>query len=380
MSQAGSTQNLTGEQGASLAGMIIGHIDQRIVNPLEARFEAQNTQISKLAAQNAQFQSSVLSMLGGGDNPPPGPLANTRRLRQRGESAVPKPDSKSAGKMQAVVRGIITSGCKIKNLKNAQLRLTNEELQDRIANDPPLPWRPNFIKMMDDSDNEFWVKKILDATMANEKARKLVVDGDIAEQFWTREIIRKRILGPMWNNIRKELHSARMQLATGTDKHPRFQYKINNVMRHIPVELMAREAMSDVEETQYDSDDIPNEVPRDEYRADRPRFPYEGRPPFWHRADPYNGIMAAMDLITSHKSKGFGIQPRYYAGRTTRGQRRDVSTSRASEIPTSVLHRCLISKEWYDRLSPEQRGVLKPSPQGWEVDEERVPGGSGGSN
>ncbi|KAG8693455.1 hypothetical protein FRC09_010493 [Ceratobasidium sp. 395] len=408
MSQAISTEDLTAGQGASLAGLIVGHFDQQIVRPLEARFEAQNAQITELAAQNAQFQSSVLSILGSGGNPLPPPPSNTRGSRRRRESAIPKPDNKSAREMQDIVRRIIKGGCRIKHLRNAQLGLSDEELKDRIANDPDLPWRPDFMKLIDNPDNQFWVKKILDATMTDVKARKSVQDGEIAERFWTREIVYKRILGPMWNNTRKEvrqivderaaergrinqsntnkvargnrLHMARMQLATGTDKRPRFQYRIDNVMRDIPIELMVKEAMSDVEDTQYDSEDIPREVPRDEYRAERPRFEYEGRPPFWRRAEPYNGIMAAMDLITGHKKKGFGIQPQYYAGRTTRGQRRDASPSRASEIPTSVLHRCHISKQWYDRLSPEQRNVLKRSPPGWEVDEERVPAELGGSS
>ena len=83
-----------------------------------------------------------------------------------------------------------------------------------------------------------------------------------------------------------------------------------------------------------------------------------------------------MDKITSHKDKGFGIQARYYAGTVTRGQKNDTDLEMASRIPTSVLHRCHISKEWYAHLSEDQRKVLKPSPTGWEVDEERVATGA----
>lgn len=83
-----------------------------------------------------------------------------------------------------------------------------------------------------------------------------------------------------------------------------------------------------------------------------------------------------MDKITSHKDKGFGIQARYYAGSSTRGQKHDFSPEMASEIPTSVLYRCHISKEWYSHLSDAQRSVLKPSPPGWEVDEERIATGA----
>lgn len=52
-------------------------------------------------------------------------------------------------------------------------------------------------------------------------------------------------------------------------------------MRVIPPELMVEEAMSDVADDEYDSDSIPAEVTRDEYRKARPVFDYEGRPPFF---------------------------------------------------------------------------------------------------
>lgn len=83
-----------------------------------------------------------------------------------------------------------------------------------------------------------------------------------------------------------------------------------------------------------------------------------------------------MDRITSHKDKGFGIQARYYAGSLTRGQKSNTSPEMASSIQTAGLYRCHISKEWYDRLSEDQRKVIKESPEGWEVDEERVVTGS----
>ncbi|KAG8715044.1 hypothetical protein FRC09_016975 [Ceratobasidium sp. 395] len=413
MSQTSSSQASTGAQSGSaqnaLVALIVNHLNQQIVQPLETQLGAQNAQLNALAAQHTQFQTSVLSLLGGGDNAPPGPQANTRRSRRRGGSVVPKPDKKSATVMQNIVRRVIKDGCKIAHLKDAKLGLDEEELQDRIDNDPELPWRPDFLKSMSDALNKFWVDKILDATMANPKALAFVADGSIVQQFWTRDIVQKHILGPMWCNIRSDvkqrvddeaaargkanqaktnragrkerLTKARFKLVTvGTAKQPKFQYKLNNVMRDIPPELIVEEAMSDVVAEEYDSEDIPAEVPRDQYCADRPKFEYEGRPPFWRRDEPWNKIFQATDYITSHKDKGFGIQPRYYAGDTTRGRQNNVSAERASEIPTSKLHRCHISKAWYDRLSEPQRNILKPSPSGWEVDEERLAVGLGESN
>lgn len=67
------------------------------------------------------------------------------------------------------MRRVLTTGCGIAHLKDAKLRLTEEELQVRIATDPPLAWNPDFIKMISDPANAFWVHKILDAVMADTK-------------------------------------------------------------------------------------------------------------------------------------------------------------------------------------------------------------------
>ncbi|KAG8699105.1 hypothetical protein FRC08_005503 [Ceratobasidium sp. 394] len=384
----------------ALAKALVSHINTCVVQPLENRLQAQNVRFDELADRNAEFQNNVLSLLGGGAPQPPGPLAQAGSSRRRRGSTIPRPNKSSETQMQKVVRRIIKTGCGLKNLKDAKPGLSHEELQERIANNPALPWRPDWLKLIDDEANKYWVDKILDATMDDIPARALVEKGDIAEAFWTRECVHKRILAPMWSNVRREvkqlvdegaaargkanrsktnrdgrnkrLYNARLKLTTGTGERPRFEYRIDNRMRHIPVELMVEEIMSDVAEEEYDSESIPTEVTRDEYRKDRPRFEYEGRPPFFRRREPWNGIFQAMDEITSHKNKGFGIQARYYAGNITRGQRTDVSPDMASKIPVVDLYRCHISKEWYDRLSDAQRDVLKASPPRWEVDEERI--------
>lgn len=67
------------------------------------------------------------------------------------------------------MRRVLTKGCGIERLKHAQLGLTDEELQERIATNPGLPWRPDFLKSVDDPANTFWVGKILGETMGDPK-------------------------------------------------------------------------------------------------------------------------------------------------------------------------------------------------------------------
>ncbi|KAG8731516.1 hypothetical protein FRC10_001658 [Ceratobasidium sp. 414] len=407
MSQSGSADNPTGGHHASpqaFASAVAETFAQQVAQPLENRLQAHDQRFSEFESRNTEFQNSVLALLSGGGPPLPGPSARADSSTRRRGSTVPRPDKNSEKLMQNVVRHVLTAGCCIERLKDAQLGLTEGELEERISNDPPLPWRPDFLKLISDPANKFWLGKILPEVMKDTKALDHVASRRIAQEFWTEDCICKRILGPMWNNIRKEvkkrvdaeaeargkanrskgnrdgrskrLYSARLKLATGTDKHPRFQCKINGEMRHIPVDLMVEDVMSDVVEEEYDSDSIPPEVTHDEYQKKRTPFEYEGVPPFFRRKEPWNQIFAAMDGITSSKTRGFGIQPRYYAGDVTRGQR-NVSADMVTEIPTSVLYRCHISKEWYGRLSEAQRDVLKRSPAGWEVDEERSAGASG---
>ncbi|KAG9121153.1 hypothetical protein FRC07_003016 [Ceratobasidium sp. 392] len=169
-------------------------------------------QIGKLAAQEAEFKSNVLSLLSGGGNPLPRPQANTYSLRQHREGTVPKPNQ----------------NCEIAHLKDAKLPLSNKELQECIANQPDLPWHPDFLKSIKYPANKFWVDKILEATMTDLK-----------------------------------LYKARFKLVTtGTAKQPKFQYKINNVTRDIPPELIVKEAMSNVVVEEYDLEDVPTKVTR----------------------------------------------------------------------------------------------------------------------
>jgi hypothetical protein len=82
----------------------------------------------------------------------------------------------------------------------------------------------------------------------------------------------------------------------------------------------------------------------------------------------WNDIFKAMDQQIG-KSRGQPLQARYYASKENRGQRK-ASPNKVDDIPTGGLYRCHIEKVWYNRLPEWKRKAIKPSPKGWEVDEE----------
>lgn len=43
--------------------------------------------------------------------------------------------------------------------------LSSDEFEQRVAENPSEPWRPDFLKAVDDSSNHFWVDKILDESL-----------------------------------------------------------------------------------------------------------------------------------------------------------------------------------------------------------------------
>ncbi|KAG9085921.1 hypothetical protein FRC07_013256, partial [Ceratobasidium sp. 392] len=86
----------------------------------------------------------------------------------------------------------------------------------------------------------------------------------------------------------------------------------------------------------------------------------------------WNKIVKALDEALLTRPQSQSIQPRYYAAEQNRGQRKETNKAKARDIPVSVLHRCHLKKEWYDRLSQSQREALKPSPKGWNVTDEEA--------
>lgn len=339
-----------------------------------------------------------------GDSDEPGVnggSSNPKKRRRTTRTADPtKPQGDVLHHLQNVVRSVIYSGCQVRHMKELQPGLDDEELTKRVAEDPPEPWRPNFLKSVGDPSNDFWVNKILNTALNDKKTQDKVDAGTIPREFWTWECLKDDILKPMWSNAAKEvkkldnplaqargeanakrgkektrqarLLAARMQLALGTNGHTQFKYKIRGEMKTIPAELMVQEAMSDVVDDECDSDTVPEGVDIEDYRAGRRSFRFEGVPPFYRRKM-WNKVFEAMDQQMMKKPSSQSVQPRYYATEENRGQR-SAGKERARDIPVSVLHRCHLSKEWYGHLSDSQRNALKPSPNGWEVDEERNQG------
>lgn len=58
-------------------------------------------------------------------------------------------------------------------MKELQPGLDDEELTKRVAEDPPEPWRPNFLKSVGDPSNDFWVNKILNTALNDKKVSAL---------------------------------------------------------------------------------------------------------------------------------------------------------------------------------------------------------------
>ncbi|KAG9091543.1 hypothetical protein FRC06_000522 [Ceratobasidium sp. 370] len=296
--------------------------------------------------------------------------------------------------LQGIVRRTVYNGCAVDHMKDFQLGLSDGELRRRQEEDPDEPWRPDFLKSIDDPANDFWVSKILATALKDAEAQPDVASGKIPKEFWTRECLLKHILRPMWSNAHKEVKKkvdadakaradanakrgrqksrqqclllARTQLVVGDDEHPPFKIKINNEVKTIPVELMVAEATSNVAEDAYGPDGVPDEVEYTDYLEARKQFKYEGVPPFY-RCKMWNKIFKVMDerLLTRQHV----MQPCYYATEN-RGQRA-VEDARAADIPVWGLYRCHLSEYWFKQLSDHQRDMLKQSPKGWEVDEEK---------
>ncbi|KAF8595606.1 hypothetical protein BDV93DRAFT_514834 [Ceratobasidium sp. AG-I] len=309
MSQTNPSNSSTDGHRAStqaLALTVVDGIAQRVVQPLESQLQAHDQRFNEFENCNTEFQNTVLTLLGSRGAPVPASSTHGRSSEQH----MQLPHGYLTELLTwGVVRCILTTGCGIERLKHAKLGLTKEELQERIATDPPLRWCPDFLKSVNDPSNAFWIHKIMSGTMSDSKVLSLVASGKIAKEFWTEDCVLKRILVPMWSNVKKEvkkqvddeaaargkanlskgnkdgrtkrLCNARLKLATGSDKCAKFQYNYGGGMRHIPPELIVNKAMSDVVDDEYDSDSIPAEVTRDEYRNARPLFEYEGRPPFF---------------------------------------------------------------------------------------------------
>ncbi|KAG9120301.1 hypothetical protein FRC07_004251 [Ceratobasidium sp. 392] len=250
-------------------------------------------------------------------------LAGTQprgRKRARKDEDEDKPKGQSLNNMQNSFRKVLFSGCDVEKMSELQTGLSPEEFEKRKEEDPSLPWRPNFMANADSPSNAFWIDKMVDAYMTNPDVLKMVEAKKIDEKYWTRDSIIKYIIKPMWYSARagvkqatdptvrervkrqgrqglqnarqKRLLEHRIDNARHDKPNP-FGYEVNGKLRSVPKELLTEEITSDViSDSKYEPQAIRPDVSKEEYRAARKAFMYEGIPPFWRR-DMWNKIVRA---------------------------------------------------------------------------------------
>ncbi|KAF8602980.1 hypothetical protein BDV93DRAFT_508745 [Ceratobasidium sp. AG-I] len=270
-------------------------------------------------------------------------------------------------------------GCDVEHMKELWPGLNKEELKKQAVEDPPRPWRPKFLKSMNDPSNEFWVKKILDAALKDKKIQEMVDAGTIPREFWTYDCLKDNVLKQMWSNAAKEvkkrvnplaqargeanakrgkkkprqtcLLATHMQLALGTNGQTQFKYKIRCKMKTIPAKLMVQEVTSDVVDNKCDSDTVPKGIEIEDYRAGCWLFKFEGTPPFYCRRM-WNKAFQEMDEQILKKDSSQHVQ------RLKRGK--------VSDRPLRTGLKIYLFQHWTRRR--------QPSPEGWQVDEEQDQG------
>ncbi|KAG8689818.1 hypothetical protein FRC09_012244 [Ceratobasidium sp. 395] len=340
----------------------------------------------------------ALRSLAAGDESEDAAKAVPKKRTRTGDAKKAVPEDDTLARLQTIVRRVLKSGCKVQHFKELQEGLSADELKKRIEEDPDEPWRPDFLKSMRSTCNDFWVGKIMKAVLNDAQGKELVEAGVIPAEFWTEEILTKHVLMSMWLSAQKEvkkqvseeararaeanakrnkrkgrrtrLLAARCAIAEGDSDHPPFEYLVGDEMRPIPEELLVPEVMSDVvSEPCSTQAEMPRGVTLDDYQKGRKGFKWEGIPPFY-RHEKFNKIFTAMDEVLVQRPQHQALSSRYYATERTRGQRKETDKSKAKDIPVSMLYRCHIKNEWYNKLSEAQRGALRPSPEGWEVTDE----------
>ncbi|KAG9083937.1 hypothetical protein FRC06_004307, partial [Ceratobasidium sp. 370] len=273
--------------------------------------------------------------------------------------------------MQNTFRGTLFSRCNVGKMNELQPGMSEDEWEEKKAEDPELPWHLDFMVSIDSLRNKIWVNNMLDEYMKNTTALKLVEapSSGIAQKYWTRECITKFVIKPMWYSAcsgvkqatqpdmkdrvecqaKHSNQQARKQWAI--NKKDPFRYNVNNELRSIPKELLIDEVGSD-----------------EEYLEAHAEFQFEGVPPFWQH-NVWNKVFAALDKHTNPKGASGTVSAHYYASKVNCGQRK-TDFGLADTIPVTVLYRCHIAKEWYRQMPRELCEAVKKSPEGWEVDEE----------
>ncbi|KAG9125946.1 hypothetical protein FRC07_005497 [Ceratobasidium sp. 392] len=374
---------------------------QRALEPMNTSTHHSEVLLETLTKEMAELKLDVKKIAGNdGDNARPTKPNPRGRKRVRKDEDEDKPETETLSNLQNTFRRVFYSGCGVEEMTQLQLALPQDEFEKRQEEDPNSPWRPDFMANPDTPSNTFWVNKMLDDYMKDTEALKLVQEGKIDKKYWTRELVFKHVVKPMWYSVRAGVkqatdpavqdrvkrqaqqglrHACQKRLlehridSARPDKQNPFLYEINKEARPIPEELLIEEITSNVvSDEEYEPAGIRPDVTVESYCEARKAFSYKGIPPFYRR-DMWNKIFAVLDQHTAPKKRaGNQLQPRYYASKTNRGQRMTTDTDKIAKIPVTKLYRCHIDKTWYNRLATHQRSAVKPSPKGWEVDEELV--------
>ncbi|CAE6459323.1 unnamed protein product [Rhizoctonia solani] len=322
-----------------------------------------------------------------------------------------KPEGAIVHIMKDIVRDeVLYAGCNVKKMDELKPSLPVEDdlaLKKRIQEGSDEAWVPNFMLQPEHELNKFWVDRIVAECLKNATAMKKIEEGNIPKQFWTREYIIDPVLKDLWLTGRKSVKKAtgplakaraeqqskagiragrrerlcdsRRRVVEGTEKHSAFIYTTKDgKSRSIPGELIIEDATSDVLscEDEHNVAGIRPDLSVKKYREARKPFDVEGIPPFWRHAM-WTKVNNALNvaLKAPGRGRGSGLKSRYYASKCNRGQRMVSDESKAKDIPGG-LYRCHIAKTWYDCMTPAQKSGVRPSPPGWEVEDE---GGSNGA-
>ncbi|CAE6526067.1 unnamed protein product [Rhizoctonia solani] len=323
-----------------------------------------------------------------------------------------KPEGAVVHIMKDIIRDeVLYEGCDVKKMDELKPSLPAEEdlaLKKRIQEGSNEAWVPDFMLQPEHESNKFWIDRIVDESLKNSTALKKIEEGLIPKQFWTREYIIDPVLKELWLTGRKSIKKAtdpvakaradqqskagiragrrerlcdsRRRVVEGTEKHQPFIYTTKDGRsRTIPGDLIIEDATSDVLscDEEHNVAGIRPDLSVKRYREARKPFNFEGIPPFW-RHSMWTKVNNALDaaLKTPGRVRGSGLQARYYASERNRGQRMVSDESKAKDIPGG-LYRCHIAKSWYDCMTPAQKSGVRPSPPGWEVEDEGGLNGAG---
>ncbi|KAG9088876.1 hypothetical protein FS749_001796 [Ceratobasidium sp. UAMH 11750] len=321
---------------------------------------------------------------------------NARSARKRTRRTGKKTDRQlTDGEMKAmqeIVRLVIREGCRVKYFNQLLLYgLPDEELA-LVDDDWDEPWCPDFSVPWSHKRNEKWVKRILDAVLNKKEAKDLVVKNKYPEECFTSDYIGRVILSGMWYSCRtgakihanpesvgarfqthkhkgmrkdrkKRLLSHRKLLAHGDEESGKLPFLWDS--KPIPPDLLSLDLMSDiVSDDEYLVEGIRPLITPPQHKEARGAFKVEGVRPFWRHKD-WDDVFKSMDK--ADKSSSSPLSVRYY----TPGNRghRDMAHT-ADEIPPG-LYRCHLDAHWYGLMDPGQKKTVRPSPPGWEVDEEK---------